>query len=142
MVQLFSLCFLYKANQVLLLRRKNALIGNGLYSLPGGKVEAGEQASAAAAREAHEEVGLSLKTHELKLVHTFHRKADGGELVALCFGADISHQAAPYNKEPHKHDMLDFFDLNNLPPQMLAAHKQAIECIRTNTPYSEHGWNL
>ena len=49
---------IWRGDKVLLVRRAKAL-GKGWWSLPGGKVEAGETARQAAVREAFEETGLS-----------------------------------------------------------------------------------
>lgn len=48
----------FRGDQVLLVKRGQAL-GRGLWSLPGGKLEAGETADAAALREVLEETGIA-----------------------------------------------------------------------------------
>jgi len=50
--------------------------------------------------------------------------------------------ATPSNNEPTKHDDLRFFAIEQLPVNIIPAHKQAIECITQNISYSEHGWEL
>ncbi len=140
MVELYAVAFLYKQDTILLLRRKNAQFGDGMYSMVGGKVEAHETALMGIVREIHEEIGLDIKPEMLELVHTFHRKASGSELIALCFKADISGYGIPVNREPTKHDDLQFFDLKQLPINILPAHKQAILFIQEGKTYSEHGW--
>jgi hypothetical protein len=72
-------------------------------------------------------------------VHTFHRKGIDTELVALVFKADISGMT-PANNEPDKHDDMKFFNLHQLPENIIPAHKQAIACITKDVRYSEHGW--
>ena len=52
-----SVC-VFRGRQVLLVQRANAL-GRGLWSLPGGKVEAGESATEAAVRELLEETNIT-----------------------------------------------------------------------------------
>jgi 8-oxo-dGTP pyrophosphatase MutT (NUDIX family) len=91
-------------------------------------------------REVFEEVHLDIPEHEFELVHVFHRKSDADFFVVLCFKVDISKMAQPYNNEPEKHDDLKFFNIEQLPDNIIPAHKQAIECIKHNISYSEHGW--
>lgn len=140
MTDLYVLALLYKNDQILLLRRINTNFGQGLYSLVGGKVETDERALHAIRREVLEEIGLDIAETDFDLVHTFHRKGTEKPLVALCFKANIANMPAPHNAEPKKHDDLRFFNINELPANILPAHKQAIEYICKNIPYSEHGW--
>jgi ADP-ribose pyrophosphatase YjhB (NUDIX family) len=50
----------FRGREVLLVKRGNTL-GRGLWSLPGGKVEFGETAEAAARREVLEETGVTVE---------------------------------------------------------------------------------
>jgi hypothetical protein len=74
-------------------------------------------------------------------VHALHRKATETEFVALCFKVDISKMDKPCNKEPNKHDDMQFFNIYELPENIIPAHKQVIECINEDIFYSEHGWD-
>jgi len=140
MVNLFVVALLCVGDKVLLIRRLNQSFGQGLYSLVGGKVEKGETARLAIKREVHEETTLDIPESAFELVHTLHRKGTETEFIALCFKVDIAQMPAPYNNEPDKHDDMRFFTFNELPTNIIPAHKQAIECIQKNINYSEHGW--
>ena len=141
MVNMYVLAFLcLKNDTVLLLRRCNQDFGSGLYSMVGGKVEQGETALKAIKREVFEETGLDIPITSFALVHTLHRKGTETEFVALCFKVDISDMQEPSNKESDKHDDMKFFKINEIPENIIPAHKQIIQCINDEILYSEHGW--
>lgn len=140
MVNVFVLAFLTIGNQLLLVQRKNASFGDGLYSLVGGKVEQGETAKQAVRREVREETTLDIPEDAFTLVHTLHRNGSETEFIALCFMADISTLSAPYNHEPDKHSDMRFFTFDALPKNILPAHEQIIRCVQQGINYSQHGW--
>ena len=139
MMKVYILAYLYSGDDVLLLRRKNVEFGSGLYSLPGGLIEQGETASQGIAREVREELGLDIPEKSFELVHTLNRKGTETEFMALVFRANVTGMQ-PKNNEPDKHDDLKFFAVDHLPENIIPAHKQAIECIKRDINYSEHGW--
>jgi ADP-ribose pyrophosphatase YjhB (NUDIX family) len=74
----------------LLLIQRGAEPARGTWSLPGGRVEAGETYAIAAAREVLEETGLMVEIGELiglvdlgsYVIHNFHATIAGGSLAA------------------------------------------------------------
>lgn len=140
MVNVFALAFLYTAQGILLVHRVGASFGDGLYSMVGGKVEAGETGLQAVKREVLEETALDIPESRFELVHTLHRKGTETEFIALCFKVDITDLPQPHNNEPHKHDDMRFFVFDSLPENMIPAHQQIINCVQNGTRYSQHGW--
>lgn len=140
MVNLFVIALLYAGTDILFLHRYNTGFGDGQYGLVGGKVEPGETALKAIKREVSEETALDIAESAFELVHVLHRKGTETEFIALFFKADISTMHLPKNNEPDKHDEVRFFDIGQLPDNVLPAHKQALQCIQKNRFYSEHGW--
>jgi len=84
--------------QVLLVRRAN----DGYWELPGGRVQVGESASAAAVREVAEEAGVTIKVTGLAGVYS-----DPGHVLAYPQGGGIYQQFAvcfpafPPARDPH-----------------------------------------
>ena len=82
------------AGRLLLIRRARPPSA-GLWSVPGGRVEAGETPAHAAAREVHEETGLDVRIGRLLatveigefVVHDFAADVVGGQ---LCAGDDAA----------------------------------------------------
>lgn len=72
---------IFRGEAVLLIQRgKGAL--KGLWSLPGGHIEAGETAKAAAAREVREETGVEAELAGLVDIHEVILRGSGGALAA------------------------------------------------------------
>lgn len=127
-----------REGQVLLLRRFNTGWRDGYFSVPAGHVEAGETIRQAAAREAFEEVGVTIDPDDLDLVHLVHRKSDS-ERLSFFFRAR-AWTPEPVNAEPDKCDALEWHDLDHLPPNMVDYVAQALDEIEAAQPYSEFGW--
>lgn len=134
----YVLLLFQRDDTILLLKRGNVSFGKGLYCLPGGHIDGGETARQAAIREAQEEVGVTITEDQLEFVHLFHRKGKTEEIFAIVFLVK-EWQGECVNKEPEKHDELRWCSLDAL-PDILPAHKQAIELVQKNIKYSEHGW--
>lgn len=138
-----SYLVLIKDNKILLQRRFNTGYEDGKYSMVAGHVDKGETFTQCIIREAKEEAGILLKPEDLKVVHLMHRDSgteENNERVDIFFIAD-KWAGEIENKEPHKCDDLSWFDLDNLPNNIIPYIKQAIDCIKNKVFYSEHGWH-
>jgi len=98
--------FLIKKEEILLLKRFNTGYEDGNYSLIAGHLEGNETIKSAMIREAKEEAGITIKSADLKVVHTMHRKSLDQEridffLLGITWTGDIS------NLEPDKCAGLD-----------------------------------
>jgi len=134
-----SVYLLYiKDEKILLLRRQNTGYNDGMYVLPAGHVEENETLPSAMIREAKEEVGLTLNSDSISLVHVMHRKEEDIR-VDFFFLADDTIQT-PRNAEPDKCDKVGWFDLQNLPENTIPFIRQGITQYFQKSIYSEIGW--
>jgi len=133
------LLLINEKSEVLLIRRKGTSFGNGLYSLPGGKIESGETASEAVKREAQEEIGISID--QFKLVHVVDRQGLETEFYVFVF-RPLVWRGNPLNCETGKCDDISWFPLNKLPEKIIPAHRQAIELSQKDILYSQYGWEV
>ncbi len=67
-----TLCYIFKGDKVLLLRKAKGLFGEGKWNAPGGRMEKGESPFDTAIREVYEETGLKIEKPELMGVILFY----------------------------------------------------------------------
>ena len=135
---------LLREGKILLQRRFNTGYMDGYYSVPAGHVDKGETFTQCAVREAKEEIGAELNLQDLKLAHIMHRFS-GGEWGELGYRIDLFFTVEKWQgnieiKEPEKCDDLKWFDLANLPENIIPYVATALENIKNKIIYSELGW--
>lgn len=130
--------FLLQDDRVLLLRRFNTGWEDGNYSVPAGHVDAGETVTAAAIREAFEEVGVSLRPQDAQVVHVMNRKSDDERIDFFLRVSGWTGEIV--NREPDKCDDLQWCPVTSLPGNLIPYVKQGLENFRDGIPYSEFGW--
>lgn len=123
--------------KVLLSRRKKGTHLEGLWELPGGKVEAGEDPRAALRRELEEELGIAARVGEIVDV-TFHRYDDADKAVLLLFFHATREEGSP---EPRAIDVAEVtwadasaLDPADFPPAdvpILAKVRALLEAVRS-----------
>ena len=134
---------LLKDNKILLLRRLNTGYEDGNYSMIAGHVDQGETFSQCITREAKEEAGIEIKPEDLKMAHMMCRNsglAENNERIDAFFTVE-KWEGEITNMEPHKCDDLSWFNINNIPENVIPYIREAINCIKNNIFYSEFGWN-
>jgi len=109
---------------------------NGYYTLPSGRVHVGEQPVAAAAREAKEEIDVTIDQKELVFTHLMHYSGKD-EYIYIFFEAQ-KWQGKPINAEPKVHGNLAWFSLDELPENIVPPVKVALENIELGQIYSEY----
>jgi 8-oxo-dGTP diphosphatase len=129
-----------KNGEVLLQRRLNTGYEDGNYSLVGGHFEEGEKATAAAVREAEEEIGIKITEKDLELVQLMHRLSGDQERVDFTFLVK-KWTGKIKNLEPQKCDDLSWFSFDNLPATTIPCIRAVIESYQKKIPYIEFGWD-
>lgn len=110
-----------KDKQVLLGYRKNTEAYENFWGTPGGRIEANEEPKEAAIRESKEEVDLT--PVDLKgPAYTLDEYGVAGHFY-LC----TEWQGEPINVEPHKCRELKWFDIDDLPENIIPMTHKAFE---------------
>lgn len=136
-----SYLVLIKDNKILLQRRFNTGYEDGNYGFVAGHVEEGEFFTDTVIREIKEEIGITLNAEDLRVIHVMHRDSgfyENNERIDVFFmtkkwNGDIE------NKEPHKCDNLSWFEIDDLPDNIIPYIKKTIDYIKDNVTYSEFG---
>ena len=128
----------FRENKILLSRRYNTGFRDGEYSVPAGHLDGGETVTAAAAREAEEEVGVQIKAKDTIFSSVMHR-VEGDERVDF-FVHVQKWQGEPFNAEPHKCDDLCWAEVDQLPQNTVPYVRRGIENHLNAIQFDEYGW--
>ena len=123
----------------MLLKRANTGYQDGKYSVPAGHLDGGELASHAMCREAKEEIGVNVNSNDLKFVHVTHRLNGSIEDERIDFFFEASKwEGEVKNREPDKCDDLSWFNVNNLPENIIPHVRIVLEQSINGSKYSEY----
>ena len=120
--------------KILLSKRKNTGCKDGEYELPGGHLEENEDLYEAMIREAKEELGISLKRENLKIVHIMHHYT--GKRMNFILETEKS-DLEPRIMEVDKCEELKWVEINNLPENTMEKVKIIIGYIEKGELYSK-----
>jgi ADP-ribose pyrophosphatase YjhB (NUDIX family) len=135
------LFLLDRDSRVLLLRRCNTDYESGNYSVVAGHVEANEPVTAAAIREAKEEVGIQVQPSDIEVVGVIHRRAEDGYVSVAFFLTARTWEGLVVNAEPQNHDELAWRSADDLPRNMIPYVKHALLNYRHGKYYDSVGWD-
>ncbi|MGW1815398.1 NUDIX domain-containing protein [Streptomyces sp. NPDC002125] len=133
--------YLERGGQVLLgLRHPDSAYAGGSWHVLAGHCEA-EAATACLVREAYEEAGLVIEPADVELVHTVHMRDQPTDppRVQLFFRA-LRWEGEPELREPDKCVQWEWWNVKDLPEQVVPYTRAAIEGIRAGRVYTELGW--
>ena len=134
-VHLFLVC----DGQVLLLRRFNTGYEDGKYSVVAGHLNGDEQIKAAMIREAREEVDIEISPPDLRVVGVMHRKSNDERIDFFLVTSSWSGEIA--NREPGKCDQLVWFDMDELPGNVIPYVRRALDNYRRGSWFDSFGWS-
>lgn len=130
---------LLKDEKVLLSRRFNTGYHDGDFELPSGHMDGNETVRAAAAREAKEELGVTINVDDLEVSHVMHRFGENYERIEFFLTAE-SWEGEPDVMEPHECDEMKWFPVNELPVNMIPKSKYGLEQSLAGVIFSEFDW--
>ena len=136
MVALDVFLLFVRGSRILLALRENTGYADGLWNLPSGKVEQGEELLAAAVREAREEVAVEVNAARLATVVHVQRPGETPR-VGFFFEAE-SWRGEPVNAEPHKCGGLRWVE--TLPDNTVPYTTAGVEQYRKGVTYGHVEW--
>ncbi len=137
------LLILTHGEHVLLALRAGTGYADGMWNLPSGKLETGEDAISALIRETHEEIGVRLAPDDPRMTATVHHRNSAGHArVGLAFTVehDPARHGQPINAEPHKCAQIAWFPIDTLPPDTYPYTRACVTAHRDHQPLLLSGW--
>ncbi|MBO7526823.1 MAG: NUDIX domain-containing protein [Clostridia bacterium] len=137
---------LTKGNKVLLQRRANTGWNDGKWNLVGGHIEDEETLEQCIAREAKEELGIEIKPEDTKIVHCIQYKSNRltMQFYLTCSAWNGTPSIQPEvenNQVVYKADKLEWFDIDNLPEDLIPTARQAIKASLSGNSFSSLGFS-
>ena len=132
--------FLIWDGKILLLRRQNTGYEDGNYSVVAGHLDGGEEVASAMICEAREEAGIQISPRAIEVVGVMHR-LDPEERVDFFLTA-TSWSGEIRNMEPRKCSELAWFDLDDLPTNVIPYVRKAIHNYRCGISFDSFGWGV
>jgi len=140
---------LIQDNKLLLGKRVNTGFMDGMYSLVAGHIDKNESAVGAMIREAKEEINIEIEKGALEMVYVMNRidefNAYEEEGVKYPVRVDYFFKIKNWrgeieNMEKDRCEELEWFDLDDLPDNLVDYVKTAIEDIKNGIKFREIGW--
>lgn len=121
---------LNEKNQILLMKRsKNCKNQVGCWTVPGGKVEYFETVEDAIKREVKEELGVDIEVIQLLSVTDDILPQENQHWVSPQFLCKIK-SGVITNKEPHKCDDIQWFDIHEIPEKITLTTKDGTHKLK------------
>ena len=134
---------LVDGDRLLLTQRGGDDAFSGRWHLPSGKLDAGEPVTAAAAREAREEIGVEIDPAQLRVIHMAHVSGSGPEPRLGVFLHATHWTGEPFNREPDKCRAVRWFGFDALPEDIIEYPAIGIRAFLSGEAgvFTEQGWS-
>lgn len=129
-----------KKTKILLQKRQNTGYMDNMWDLcASGHVEKGESVTEAIIREANEEIGIKVPKENLRFAGFYYTNIKEKTYCYVYFGAN-KYENTPKINEPEKCSDLKWFDIENLPTDMIPDRKISVLKYLKNEYFGEIGW--
>lgn len=126
--------------EILLQKRKNTGYCDGYYDFSAsGHVDDNESMKEAMCREAKEELNIDINVNDLEFICLIHKNSAGCIYYNGYFKAKKWNENPTIN-EPDKNEELKWFDIDEIPNNIVNDRRTAVENYKSNIKYSEFGW--
>ncbi len=127
--------------EILLQKRKNTGYMDGYWDYSAsGHVENMESMKMAIQREAKEEICIDIDINDLEFITLIHKISNTDIIYYNGYFKATKWSGEPKIGEPDKNEEIKWFDINNLPDNLVDDRKLAIKNYLQKIPYSEFGW--
>ncbi|OEJ35127.1 NUDIX domain-containing protein [Streptomyces subrutilus] len=125
--------------EVLLSRRAGPVYASGLWHLPSGHLDPGEDMVEAVIREAREETGVLIDTEDVAAAATVHHRPPAGTRSRIGVFFEVRRWSGrPQVMEPDRCDGMGWYPLDGLPDPMVAYCRAGLDAYRAGLPAAVH----
>ena len=126
--------------EILLQKRENTGYMDDYYDLGvSGHLEENESVKDTVIRESIEEANIKVNANDLKLVTVFNEKTSDFEYLKFFFHTEV-YEGEVSIGEPAKCIEMGWYNINNLPTNVIPHVKKAIENFQNSVSYDENGF--
>lgn len=129
--------------EILLQKRQNTGYADDMWDCAAsGHVEANESMKTALVREAKEELNIDIDIKNVEFATLIHKcTPETKDSYNNIFFAVTLYKGVPTINEPEKCSDLQWFNINNLPDDLLQDRKKALDNYFSKIPYDELDWD-
>ncbi|MEU9253760.1 NUDIX domain-containing protein [Streptomyces sp. NPDC048270] len=125
--------------EVLLSRRAGPVYASGLWHLPSGHLDPGEDMVEAVIREAREETGVLIDLGSVAAAVTVHHRPPMGTRSRIGVFFEVRWWSGrPHVREPDRCDGMGWYPLDGLPDPMVAYCRAGLDAYRAGLPAAVH----
>lgn len=125
---------------IAMLERQGTGYADGMLHMPSGHLEEGEPAHEAAAREAKEEVGVTIDPDHLTLGSVIHHRQEPGHARMGLFFVATHWEGEPHNAEPQEAGKLSWEDPHMLPSNTIPYPAAGVRAWLRDEGFAPHQW--